>query len=1141
MPFKKHSFLNTSRITVAFAIAALFLSLISLAGWLLNFANLTTFIPGLGWTGMKANTAVGFLLAGTSLILPTTHYQKKIKLLLALIVLLLGTITVAEYTFHWNAQVDELFFKEKIIPAGLHPGRMIPLAAVGFIFLGISLLLLTVNKDKFRKLAEFSVIIILAISFIGLAGYLYNVSSLYKNKGFTNATIPASLAFLLLSLAVLFSNPQAGLIAVFTEKTRAAKMGTLQIVSIISILLVIGWLTLQGFEAGFYDTQFGISIMIAVFIVSFFFVTKYSIKKLNKSEKEKESLLQQNEKNSTLIKEVFERVNDPFIALDKNWHFTYVNKKAAELARRTPQDLLGKNIWEEFPEALISDTYKVYTRAMAEQCYMANTGYFAPLNLWHESYIYPSPEGLSVYVRDITEKKIAEKELEDSQKKYRSLFENSPDGILLTVPEGKILAANTAACSIFGMTEEEIIKAGRNGIVDTTDPNLALLIQERLVTGKAKGELTFYRKDGSKFPGEVTSVKFKDASGEERSSMIIRDISEQKIAADKLKENETKYRTLMEKAGDSIIVFNATGQILDANESALQLLGYNEEEYKKMSLLDFVFPEEVKVNPFLFERLDNGQSTMTARRLKRKDGTAIDTEIHSKKISDNRYLAVARDLTERIKAEKKIFEKDLQLREISASIPGFIYQFVLEPTGEFRFAYISDSVKAVIGISPEDAYENVNNAFARVHSDDMAGLFTSIDISAQTLRPWSYDFRIMRPADKSIQWIRGNSIPQKREDGSILWNGAMFDITEVKKAEEVIRKSEKKFRDLLEATPDAMVIVNEKGQILMTNQQTENIFGYTKNELYNQPVEILMPAGFRHNHEEQRKSYVADSKVRLMGKSLDLTAKRKDGEVFPVEISLSPLVTEEGIFISAAIRDITERKKAAESLEESYQSIRKLTEHLQNIREEERTSIAREIHDELGQQLTVMMMDVSWLDKRVGAENEAARKKIKDLLVLMEDTVKTVRRISTQLRPSVLDDLGLLVAMDLQLKEFSKRSGICTNLIVPKIEPLLPETVKNGLFRIFQESLTNVARHSGAKNVRVQFGKKDGKIILTIEDNGNGFDESKVAAKKTLGVLGMKERAAVMGGEYLISGAPGKGTTIVVSVPLKEKESHPLN
>lgn len=1393
MPFKKNTFFKTTRITVLLVAAAIAISLLVLAGWVFNFETLTPLIHGLGWAGMKVNTVIAILAAGSSLLIQPTGFRRKIKEGLALFIILLGAVTLSEYLFHWNANIDELFFKEKTVPAGPYPGRMIPLGAIGFIFLGTALLLHSFKRNSLRKISDASVIIILAIAFVGLAGYLYNVSSLYRVKGFDKATLPGTLSFLLLPLAVLFSNPETGLLATFNEKTKAAKTGALQILFIVIILLAIGWLTLRGYESGYYDTQFGISIMISVFIVSFFFVIKYGIRKLNDSEKEKETLHRQDEEKAALIRDIFERVNDPFIALDTNWNFTYVNKKAASLTMRMPEDLIGKNIWEEFPEAVNSETYRAFNRAMTEQQYTTNTEFFAPLNLWHEDSIYPSPEGLSIYVRDITDKKKAEKALTDTQEKYRSLFENSPDGILLTVPEGKILAANAAACSMFGMTEKEIIDAGRNGMVDTSDPNLPVLLKQRMETGKAKGELTFFRKDGSKFPGEITSAKFKDTSGEERSSMIIRDISERKkaeqlvtkskallneaqriahigswelefgtnlliwsdeiyrifeidplkfeasyeaflalihpddremvnnaysfsvknktpyhiehrlkfndgrikyvveqcetfydeagnpvrslgivqditdrkkaeqalaeserrlstifqtepecikllnekgelldmnragltmieadslemvkgksvlgivaaeyrkaftellqkvfdnksgtlefeiiglkgthrwmethavpfrdgdgniisllsvtrditekkIAQDKLKENETKYRTLMEKAGDSIILFNSKGQLLEANESALQLLGYSNEEYKNMSLADFVFEADLKAKPFLLDLLDKGQSTITVRRLKKKDGTGVETEIHAKKLSEDRYLGVARDLTERIKAEKKLYEKDVQLREISASIPGFIYQFIMEPNGNFHFSYIGESVKAVIGISPEEVYQNVGNAFARVHPDDLAGLLETINISAQTLKPWSYAFKTELD-DKTIRWIRGSSIPQKREDGSILWNGAMFDITELKRAEEAIIKNEKKFRDLLEATPDAMVIVNEDGLILMTNHQAETVFGYTREEMLNQPVEILMPDGFRNKHKEQRKGYVSNPASRPMGKSLDLAAKHKNGTVFPVEISLSPLITEEGMFISAAIRDITERKKAAVALEESYQSIRRLTEHLQNVREEERTSIAREIHDELGQQLTVMMMDVSWLEKRIDAENLAAHKKISDLLKLMENTVKTVRRISTELRPSVLDDLGLVVAMDLQLKEFEKRAGISTKLIAPKREPLLPAAVKNGMFRIFQESLTNVARHSGAQKVIVTFEKMDEKIVLTIEDNGTGFDEKEAAAKRTLGVLGMKERAIVMGGEYLISGKPGKGTTIVVSVPLNKKIEDPV-
>jgi signal transduction histidine kinase len=231
--------------------------------------------------------------------------------------------------------------------------------------------------------------------------------------------------------------------------------------------------------------------------------------------------------------------------------------------------------------------------------------------------------------------------------------------------------------------------------------------------------------------------------------------------------------------------------------------------------------------------------------------------------------------------------------------------------------------------------------------------------------------------------------------------------------------------------------------------------------------------------------------------------------------------------------DITERKKAEDELEQSYKSIRQLTEHLQNIREEERIHIAREIHDELGQQLTVMKMDVSWLNKKMISGDEYVKQKLKGLNEMLEGTVKTVRRISSELRPSLLDDLGLVAAMEWQLKEFKQRSGIVTSLITPEAEQQLPDTVKTGLFRIFQESLTNVARHAHAKKVKVSLQYKDRKIVLTVQDDGKGFDKKKTADKRTLGILGMKERTLMMGGEYEITSTPGKGTTVLVAIPEK--------
>jgi signal transduction histidine kinase len=241
------------------------------------------------------------------------------------------------------------------------------------------------------------------------------------------------------------------------------------------------------------------------------------------------------------------------------------------------------------------------------------------------------------------------------------------------------------------------------------------------------------------------------------------------------------------------------------------------------------------------------------------------------------------------------------------------------------------------------------------------------------------------------------------------------------------------------------------------------------------------------------------------------------------------------ITVLSLTHDVTERKEAEEKLNESYHRIRLLSEHLQNIREEERAHIAREIHDELGQQLTVMKMDISWLAKKISAKDDAVRERFHDLMEILDATVQAVRKISYELRPHLLD-LGLDDAMQWHLKEFEKRSGIKTSFSSPEEESALDDSIKTGLFRIFQESLTNVARHSGASHVHVELILESNHIILRINDNGRGFDMNEAAEKQTLGILGMKERAIMMGGNYNIESEWDQGTTVMVIVPYSKTE-----
>jgi signal transduction histidine kinase len=239
----------------------------------------------------------------------------------------------------------------------------------------------------------------------------------------------------------------------------------------------------------------------------------------------------------------------------------------------------------------------------------------------------------------------------------------------------------------------------------------------------------------------------------------------------------------------------------------------------------------------------------------------------------------------------------------------------------------------------------------------------------------------------------------------------------------------------------------------------------------------------------------------------------------------------------AVTRDITEKKKAEDLLKKSYKDIRRLATHLEQVREDERIRIARDLHDELGQQLTVLKLDISWMRKKISGKEEMIQQKITELLSTVDNTIKTVRRISTELRPSVLDDLGLVAAMEWQSNEFEKRTGIETNLNSEIKELKLPVKIATGLFRIFQESLTNVARHADATSVNALLGIENGKIRMQIVDNGKGFDQQTIENKKTLGILGMRERAKIMGGEYSIESLHGRGSVIEVKVPISSNTS----
>ena len=234
--------------------------------------------------------------------------------------------------------------------------------------------------------------------------------------------------------------------------------------------------------------------------------------------------------------------------------------------------------------------------------------------------------------------------------------------------------------------------------------------------------------------------------------------------------------------------------------------------------------------------------------------------------------------------------------------------------------------------------------------------------------------------------------------------------------------------------------------------------------------------------------------------------------------------------------DITERKQADDELRGLREHLRALAAHLQSVREEERALIAREIHDELGQVLTGLKMNLLWLDKRLSDLGDVIPRPILEEIVsmskLIDNSIQTVQEISTELRPGVLDDLGLTAAIEWQAQEFQTQTGIRCRFTSNAEDITLDKVWSTAIFRILQEALTNVARHANATRVNISLREKAGSLILVVRDNGKGITETATFNPKSLGLLGMRERALFLGGEVKIRGTPGKGTKITVRIPL---------
>ena len=353
------------------------------------------------------------------------------------------------------------------------------------------------------------------------------------------------------------------------------------------------------------------------------------------------------------------------------------------------------------------------------------------------------------------------------------------------------------------------------------------------------------------------------------------------------------------------------------------------------------------------------------------------------------------------------------------------------------------------------------------------------------------------------------------------------------KLRNMLKESEERYSALFDRSLSYVYVHDFKGKFIDANEAALKALGYKRKEMFQLNLTSLLDKSQLLKAIKSLREIIRSGHQK---KPDEYKLRRKDGRYIWVETEGSLLYKKGKPYaIQGLARDITEKKMAEVDLRESEEQLRNLTAHLQSIREEERAVVAREIHDELGQALTAIKMDLSWLGKKIPEEYSSLLKKTKAMSALIDSTIQTVQRISTELRPGLLDDIGLLAAVEWQAEEFHKRTGVVCELSVRSQDIILDQERSTAVFRIFQETLTNITRHAHASQVKVSLVKKDNTFELKVKDNGRGITEEKISNPKSLGLIGIQERVHSLNGEFNIRGIPSKGTTLTVSIPLPER------
>jgi PAS domain S-box-containing protein len=727
-------------------------------------------------------------------------------------------------------------------------------------------------------------------------------------------------------------------------------------------------------------------------------------------------------------------------------------------------------------------------------------------------------------------RKDSEKRMYKSRAELQAVLDGVPDMIMQVDSNLRILWANRAALQ---RSPNAIGKMTRDAFPVTGESVFEIYTKWAMVTGIIEKGIKyqpnlFGEEGGSYWEGIGIPLKSND-NVIYGAIAIVRNVTERM----RLEHTSNLLASIVESTDDAIYGMSYDSTIISWNLGAEKIYGFDSSEIIGRTGIQTVLPEE---RPLFLQHVENVIRTQEISRFEltrtRKDNQEIFVSITLCPFVDatGRKIGVSaidRDITQRRKAEKALIESEARYRELFENMSSGVAVFeVINRGKDFIFKDFNRGAEIIENLTKDKLIgRRCSIVFQELKIDGLLEILKSVYQTNQ----YRQDLITIKEDSKIVGWrdYRVYYLPS----GELV---AIYDdITERIQAEDALKESEEKFRTLVSTAPDGIVLTDTERKIIEVNTAFAEIFGDNRIDILGKSFEDFFGSSESKNramkilNEETIENDILQKEIMTISQT---------GEIVYIELSVAHLKDEYGDLTGmiAITRDISLRKMYESELKDSREQLRSLAIHLQTAREEERKNIAFEIHDELGYALTALKLDLAWMVKKMNLKDNNMLVKTRSMAELIDTTINKVRSISTQLRPSILDHFGLIAAIEWQANEFQKRTGIRTKLEIEPKDLQFKDPYSTAIFRIFQETLTNITRHAKASRVDVSFKTTDDFIELRISDNGIGLKPEQLLHSKSLGLIGIRERAFSIGGEVGFISENGEGTTVVLKVPVKE-------